>query len=294
MIEFAYAYQPLFDIFLLNCGFAFSQYIVLRAGVFSLATAGLASIGGFATAILVVRHGVDPLVALPVATVTGCAAALLLSLPLARLRGVYQAIATLASVQVVLAVMLYAEDITGGAFGIANIPRWTSTWILLLVVAAIGVLLARFNATTLGATIDAVRQDESVAGSLGIDVSRIHILAFGISGALAGLFGGLESLYVSSIDPFHYGFNLVTAVLAFVVLGGRQSVFGPVVGALVMTVLPEVARPLADNRLLVNGAMLMLIIVFMPRGVVDGTLIRLRRHRLRSHMLVGSDATTSA
>jgi len=293
MIAFAYVYQPLFDIFLLNCGFAFSQYIVLRSGVFSLATAGLSSIGAFLCANLVVRLGIHPLVGALAAMVAGCVVALALSLPLARLRGAYQAIATLAFVQIVLAIALYAESITGGALGISSIPRWSTTLILLAAVLLWVFVLASIDRTSVGLAMDVVRQDETVAGAMGIDVARIHVIAFGLSGALAGFFGGLESLYISSIDPYHYGFNLITAVLAFVVLGGRQSILGPIVGALIMTALPEIARPLADNRLLVNGALLMAIIIFLPRGVVDGVLRLLKGYRLRSQSMVQERAASS-
>jgi len=109
MIEFLRSYAPLLDIFLMNCGFAFSQYVVLRSGVFSVATAGFAGLGAYTAGILAARHGFGPWVALPAATLVGLAAGILLSLPLARLRGAYQAIASLAFVQIVVALALYAE-----------------------------------------------------------------------------------------------------------------------------------------------------------------------------------------
>src|SRR6187399_242621 len=98
MMNFIYTYQPLFDYFLLAVGFAYSQQMVLRAGVFSIGSAGFASIGAYAVGILVKNHGMNALLALVLATVIGCVGGFLLSIPLARLRGVFQAIATLAFV----------------------------------------------------------------------------------------------------------------------------------------------------------------------------------------------------
>lgn len=272
-------YTPLFDIFLLNCGFAFSQYIVLRAGVFSVATAGFGSIGAYCVAILVKNHGAPAAAALALATLLGAMAAALLSIPLARLRGTYQAIATLAFVEIVVSLAFYLEDLTGGAVGLNNIPQLVGTWQLLLAVACVGYVLWATNRSGLGGVFDAVRQDETVASTLGISVARTHALAFVVSGAVGGLFGGLQSLHTYSIEPEMFGFDFMVAVLAAIVLGGRTSVGGPVVGTAILTALPELARPLAANRPLVHGLLLIVIISFLPRGVVDTLVVVARRRR---------------
>lgn len=281
MTDFIQVYRPLIDLFLLNCGFAFSQYIVLRAGVFSIGTAGLAALGAYTAAILFQRYGVDFHVALAVSTMIGTLAALLLAVPLARLRGAYQAIATLAFVQIVSSVALIWSSMTGGPMGLINIPRMSTTLTLFIAVCVVAILLLSLSSTRLGLAIDAVRQDETVAGSLGVSVYGVHMLAFGISGAIAGLFGGLEAMYIYTIDPGHYTFHFLTAALAFVVIGGRKSVFGPIAGAAIMTSLPEIARPLADNRLLLNGALIMLVIAYLPHGVVDSLVLHFKRRASR-------------
>ena len=281
MTEFFQVYRPLFDLFLLNCGFAFSQYIVLRAGVFSIATAGLAALGAYSSAILFQRYGVNFYLALVFSTALGATAALLLSVPLARLRGAYQAIATLAFVQIVSSVALIWTSMTGGPQGLVNIPRMSTTLILIIAVVTVTLLLVSLSATRLGLALDAARQDETVAGSLGVSVNKLHMLAFGMSGAIAGLFGGLEVFYIYTIDPLHHTFHFLTAALAFVVIGGRKSVFGPIVGAAIMTSLPEIARPFAENRLLLTGALIMLVVAFLPRGVVDETILIFKRRTSR-------------
>jgi branched-chain amino acid transport system permease protein len=279
MTDLLAGYLPLLNLVILNCGLALSQYVVLRAGVFSLATAGLASIGAYTAGILILRYGTPPLLAILAATVMGMIAALILSLPLARLRGVFQAIATVAMVQIILSVTLYADDITGGANGLNGIPKLVDTPALTVFIAAGVYLLYSVGNARIGAVFDAIRQDETVAVSLGIAVARYQSLAFAISGAIAGITGALMACHNHSVVPEEFGFDMLVTVLAYVVLGGRQSVAGPIVGAVILSLLPEVARPLAENRLIIHGSLLMLVIIYLPHGIVDSLLIARSRRR---------------
>lgn len=278
-MDFFRVYHPLFDLFLLNVGYAFSQQIVLRAGVFSVATAGFAALGAYSAAILVVDYGTGQISALAAATLSGLLTSLILSLPLARLRGVYQAIATMAFVQIVVAVLLYAEGITGGAVGINRIPALVNTWELLLAVAVVVFVMCSINGSAIGRAFDAIRQDESVGAMLGISIQRYHIVAFLLSGAIGGLFGGLNALLVYTIEPNLFGFDFLTTVLTFIVLGGRGTVWGPIIGAAFITALPELARPLAEYRQLVQGALMMIMIAYLPNGLFDSLIIFFRKRR---------------
>jgi branched-chain amino acid transport system permease protein len=280
MSDFLLAYQPLFDFFLIYSGYAFSQYIVLRAGVFSVATPGLAAIGAYTAAILTTKYGIGPWVTLPAGIVAGTIMSLILSIPLARLRGVYQAIATVAFVQILLALNLYAEDLTGGAMGIAGIPKLIDTPQLLIAVIAVGYLMHAINLTRIGRAFNAIRDDEAVAVALGVSIPFHQTLAFALSGAVAGLFGGLEALHGYALQPGQYDFDLLITILSYVVIGGRRSVWGPVVGTAVLLVLPEIARPLADYRLLVYGVIMVIGINWLPRGIVDTFLEKMRRARM--------------
>ena len=286
MMDYLAAYRSLLDLVLINALLAFSQYVVLRAGVFSIATAGLASIGAYTAANAVVSWGWPAPLGLLSAMLLATAAALLIAAPLARLRGVFQAIATLAFVQLVLSVTQNATSLTGGALGMNGIPRWATTPILLGAVTVALYSLWRLGRSWIGRAFDTIRQDETVAVSLGIDVSRTHLLAFGLSGALAGLGGGLDAYHGYSITPDAFGFRLLVACLTFVVLGGRVSPWGPLVGAAILTVLPEVARPFRDYALLVHGALLILTITYLPDGVADTMGRHLRNRRLRRPGLV--------
>ena len=277
MTDFIAGYLPLANLVILNCGLALSQYAVLRAGVFSVATAGLASIGAYTAGILILRYGVPTAPAVLAGALTGMVAALILSLPLARLRGVFQAIATVAMVQIILSVALYADDLTGGANGLNGIPRLVGTPALALFIGICIYGLWSLGRGRVGAAFDAIRQDETVAVSLGINVARYQALAFALSGAIAGATGALMACHNHSVVPEEFGFDMLTTALAYVVLGGRQSVAGPIVGAVILSLLPEIARPLADNRMIIHGVLIMLAIIYLPHGIVDSILIARRR-----------------
>ncbi len=280
MSDFFATYQHLFNTFLIGSGYALSQWVVMRAGVFSVATAGLASIGAYGAAILTTKYGWSYPMSLLAGTLMGTLAALFLSWPLARLRGVFQAIATLAFVQVVMALALFSDDLTGGAVGLNAIPTLVGTTETLLALVVVVYLMVATSATRVGRAFEAIRQNEAVASSLGVSVNFHQALAFAISGAIAGLFGGLEAFQSFTLFPNTFGFPLVIAALSYVVLGGRRSVAGPIVGTAILLGLPEISRPLADYRMALYGAILMLVIAFMPRGIVDTALLVLRRRKL--------------
>ena len=292
MSDWFAAYLPLFSQAILACGFAFSQYVVLRAGVFSVATAGFASIGAYTAALLTMRLGMPPALALCASVAAGALAGAILSIPLARLRGVFQAIATLAFVQIVLSVTLYIEPVTGGALGLNGIPHVINTWHLLVFLALLVYLMLAIGGSSIGRAFDAARQDETVAVALGISVVRYHALAFVLSGAIAGVTGGLYAFHRYSIVPEQFGFSLLVETLAAVVLGGRVSVAGPIVGAVVLTILPELARGLAEQRYLLHGGLLMLVIIFLPGGIVD--TLKFWIGRRRSERMAGRDAGLEA
>lgn len=292
-MDFFLSYRPLFDIFLLHVGLAYSQYIVKRAGVFSIGTAGFAAIGAYITAIGVVTYGVSPFLVVPISALAGLAFGLLLSIPLARLRGVYQAIASLAFVQIVVSFNFYAEGWTGGAQGFGGIPKLVGTGTLLIAALGTFYVMYALSQTRIGRAFDAAREDEAMASSLGVNVTWFQALAFGLSGLIAGLFGGLEALHSYAIEPNQFGFNLIIVILSYVVFGGRKSIWGPMVGTAILVALPEISRPLADQRMLIYGALLMLVINFMPRGIVD-TLIEYRASRKAAAAKISSTITTEA
>lgn len=286
MMSFITPHLPLLDLIFIGTGYALSQAIVFRAGTFSVATSGFAALGAYAAAILTVKHGLHPAVAVGLGTLLGLLCGLLLSVPLARLRGVYQAIASLAFVEILVALILYFEELTGGPLGFHNIPRVVTPWILFFAMLATMALLTLLGRGGIGRAFDAMRQDPAVAASLGVNPTRYHVLSFALSGAIAGLFGGLDALRNFSLTAEQFGFSILIGTLSAVVLGGRRAVLGPLVGTTILVLLPEIFRPLADYRQAVYGLLLVVVMAFLPFGVYDTIVMKLHNRRLaRAGML---------
>jgi len=286
MMDFFAPHLPLLDLIFIGTGYALSQAIVFRAGTFSVATSGFAALGAYCAAILTVKSGMPPALAVACGTLLGLVFGLLLSAPLARLRGVYQAIASLAFVEILVALILFFEDLTGGPLGFHNIPRVVTPWMLFFAMVATMALLTVLGKGGIGRAFDAMRQDTPVAASLGVNPTKYHVLSFALSGAIAGLFGGLDALRNFSLDAHQFGFSILIATLSAVVLGGRRSVWGPLVGVTILVLLPEIFRPLAQYRQAVYGLLLVLVMAFLPFGVYDTIVMKLRNRRLaRAGML---------
>ena len=292
MMELLAPHLPLLDLIFIGTGYALSQAIVFRAGTFSVASSGFAALGAYCAAILTVKQGVHPAAAVAMGTLLGLMAGLLLAMPLARLRGVYQAIASLAFVEVIVALILYFEDLTGGPLGFHNIPRLVTPWMLFAAVVLTMALLIILGRGGIGRAFDAMRQDPAVAASLGVNPTRYHVLSFALSGAIAGLFGGLDALRNFSLTAEQFGFSILIATLSAVVLGGRRTVLGPLVGVTILVLLPEIFRPLADYRQAVYGLLLVLVMAYLPFGVFDTLLMSLRRRRLARQGMLARKATS--
>lgn len=293
MMNFFAPHLPLLDLIFVGTGYALSQAIVFRAGTFSVATSGFAAVGAYAAAILTVKHGFHPAAGVVIGTLLGLLCGLLLSVPLARLRGVYQAIASLAFVEIVVALILFFEELTGGPLGFHNIPRSATTWTLFLVMLATMALLILLGKGGVGRAFDAIRQDPPVAASLGVNPTKYHVLSFALSGAIAGLFGGLDAMRNFSLTAEQFGFAILIGTLSAVVLGGRRSVMGPLVGTTILVFLPEIFRPLADYRQAIYGLLLVVVMAFLPFGVYDTIIMKLHNRRLaRAGMLLPPKAAS--
>jgi len=263
MIDYLLSYSSVLDHVLIYTLLAMSQAVVLRAGTFSIGSAAYAAIGAYAAAILITRLEW----AAPVAIVCGMLLAGLLSalmaFPLSRLRGVFQALATLALVQVMVTVAQNWDSVTNGVLGISGIPKVATTPWLLLIVAVCIALTWSLGKHGLGRAMDVIRADETVAVSLGIRVAYHQRLAMALSGLLAGLAGALHACNSYAINPEEFGFHMLVQALASAVL----------------TTLPEFVRFFADYRGVVQGALLMLIIIYLPHGIAD--TLRSWRHDRR-------------
>jgi len=233
-------------------------------------------IGAYVSALLG-RHLGMPF---PLALGLGALAAGVLAVPLGltvfRLRGVYLAIATLAFGEV-LRVILLATPITGKGQGLNGIPPKTELWHIFVSCVVVAYVLWRVQGSTVGRAWAAIREDETAAASQGIAIRRYKLGAFVAGALIAAWAGGLSAHVTFSIDPNDFAFSKAVQILVFAVVGGLPNVAGPILGAALLTALPEILRPLKDYRDIFQGAILLFVIIFLPRGLV--TVAQLRRTR---------------
>lgn len=280
-------YRSVFEFALIGSALGLSMYVVLRTGLLSLASAGFMAIGAYVGALLTIHLHVPLLLAVLAGALAAGGIGLLLGLPVLRLSGVYLAIATIGFGEVVRVFMLNIDNvagrtITGGALGLNNIPRKTETWHLVLFVGVLVYLFIRIDRSRTGRAFDAIRQDPQVAASMGIDVVRYRNLAFVLSALIAGAAGVFSAHLTYFVSPNEYGFNGAVRILTFAILGGYLTWLGPIVGAFILTFLPELLRFLGPYRPIVNGLVLILAIIYLPRGLVDPRFWRKFRQRRRN------------
>jgi len=255
----------------INSILAVSMFVVLYSGQLSLAAPGFMAIGAY-TSVLMGNYWNTPLpLNLLVGTLFAGVVGLAVGLPVLRVRGVFLAIATIGFIEALSLGVILNLPITGEGLGLKN-PTADPIGGINIVLGSVAVIvfvLWRLTKGRLGRAWEAIRQDELAALSQGIDVGRYKLIAFILSALIAGFAGGLESHLNFFVDPTEYGVTRTVQVLTFAVLGGSGNVFGPVVGALFLTTLPEIVRvPNFDYRDVISGAILILVIVFRPQGIV--------------------------
>lgn len=270
----------------INALLALSIYLTLACGQLSLANAAFMGIGAYVGATLTLQAGWPFWATIIVAVIVPMIVAVLVGLPSLRLRGVFLAIATLGLGEI-LRVIIVNLDATGGAEGISSIPVKTQDWQLALALVVALYLTWRLRGSRMGYAFEAIREDETVARALGINTTRYKLIAFVLGAALAGLAGVLKAHLFRAITPGDYGFVQAVDILTFAVVGGSTSFVGPVLGAILLTALPEILRSnllrgvvnlqAGWQTLLLNGVILLLVILFLPNGLISLFTRRWRR-----------------
>jgi branched-chain amino acid transport system permease protein len=194
---------------------------------------------------------------------------LIVGLPTLRLRGDYLAIATLGLGEIIRIGIQNSRPL-GGALGLTNIPRYT-TFAWLYSFALLTVLIVwRIAYSARGRLIMAVREDEIASAAIGINTTRQKVTAFIIGAFFGGVAGALFALYERSITPSYFNFQKSIEIVVMVTLGGLGSISGAIVAAIVLTLLPEVLRPIADYRMIIYSLLLVLMMLLRPQGLLGG------------------------
>jgi branched-chain amino acid transport system permease protein len=272
--EFWSSYGSVVQFVLINMILGISIYFTLYTGLLSLANAGFMAVGAYLSAVLTIHAGAPFLISLLGGALAAALIGLLLGLPVLRLRDVYLAIATLGFGEIIRIIAVNFDkfsglNLLGGAQGLAGVPKLTAPWQLLVTLLILIVILIQLPRSRTGRALAAIRRDESVAATMGIDVTRYKVLAFVLGAFVAGLAGGFSAHLTRFVGPNDYGFNMAVNILAYAVLGGTLHWSGVLLGAFILTILPESLRFMKEYRGVVNGAILVLVILYLPHGLVN-------------------------
>jgi branched-chain amino acid transport system permease protein len=256
-----------------NAMLALSIYVTLSCGLLSLANAAFMGIGAYVASLITMQTGLPFPVALAAGGILPALVALLIGIPTLRLSGVYLAMATLGFGEVVRVVVLNME-ITGGPMGLNGVPPVTEWWHIVLLLGITVYFLARVRRSKIGRAFEAIKEDEVAARLMGVNVAGYKLLAFVIGAAIAGIAGALNAHYTFTIGPNNYGFENAVDILTMAVFGGTSNLIGPMIGSTILSLLPEVLRHFKDFRLAANGLILILVVLYLPKGIWDPRRIR--------------------
>lgn len=276
----------------LNVMLATSMWLLGITGLISFGQAGFMFIGAMTSALLTKRLGVSFWAALPLAGILAAVIAAPVGRLSLRVKGVYFFLVTLAFGEVVRGIFAYFETPFGGWYGIRDIPPPSPAWLFTpldkLPFYYLGLVLTgltcwviwRISRAWFGEVLWSIRESELLASSVGIDVLGHKLAAFVVSAFVAGLAGSFYANYVGYISPLIFDFQYSVSILIFVVVGGLSSLAGPVIGAVLLTIIPEVFRATGKYQMLIFGLILVGSMMTMPSGIV-GALGRLGGRRAR-------------
>lgn len=250
-------------------------------GQISLGHAAFFALGAYTSGILTVTYSVNPWLALLAGLLVSGLTAFLIGVPALKLRGYYLAMATLGFGIIVYIFLNEAHTWTGGPSGLMGIPNLslgglalgTPKLIYLLIWPIVGLVLA-FSANLVnsrtGRALRALHESEAAAQSLGVNTSKVKMHIFVLSALYASLAGSLYAHTMNFIAPSSFTFMFSIKLVTMVVLGGMASIWGSLLGAAVLTVLPELLTVFHDYEVIIFGAILMAVMIFLPRGLVRG------------------------
>ena len=256
------------------------------------------SLGAYTSALLVTKVGLSSWIALPLAGLMAMGIALIVAYPFTRLRGIYFTMVTVFFAEVISLTAEQWRSLTGGVSGIIDIPHpnpigifglliadFSSKvdfyyFILILVLVTLIILYA-IESSPIGMSFLSIKQEEYLAESVGINSTRFKVIAFGIGAFFAGIAGAFYSHFVTAITADTFGFFLSIYVVIYMIVGGASRFYGPILGAVVLTVIPELARGLKEFVPFVFAGVLMVIIFFLPEGLVDLPKLFIKIHKGR-------------
>lgn len=266
---FAY-WEPVLMVALFNLVLTVGLYVTALSGQLSLATAAIAGIGGYAAAVLTTNFGWWFVPAVLVGGASGGLVGVILALLTLKMRDFILKLTTLAFGEAIV-VFAFNFDYIGGANSFTGIPAYTNLRVA-LITAAIAIFVAwRFDGSRLGFASRAVRDDPLAASASGVSIRLVRTTTFLIGGLICGAGGAVQAHYTLVMSPQELGFFVSLNYIIFLLFGGLYTLAGPLVGTLVLTILPESLRFAAEYRMILYGLIITLVVLFRPYGLVKRT-----------------------
>ncbi|WP_270211359.1 branched-chain amino acid ABC transporter permease [Streptococcus anginosus] len=253
--------------------------IVGFSGQFSLGHAGFMAIGAYAAAIIGSRSATYPafFAAMVLGALIAGAVALVVGIPTLRLKGDYLAIATLGVSEIIRILIINGGDLTNGAAGILGIPAFTDWQMVYFFVVITTILTINFLRSPIGRATLSVREDEIAAESVGVNTTKIKVIAFVFGAMTASIAGSLQAGFIGSVVPKDYTFINSINVLIIVVFGGLGSMTGTIVAAILLGILNMVLQNVASIRMIIYSLALILVMIFRPGGLLGTWELSLSR-----------------
>ncbi len=244
-------------------------------GQFSLGHAGFMAVGAYMSALISIYFKWPLMLSLILGAVVAAILGIIIGLPTLRLKGDYLAIATLGMGEIIRVVLLNLE-ITKGARGLTGIPRTTSIYLVELIAFITIIFTVNLMRSTHGRALLSIREDEIAAEAMGINTTFYKVFAFAAGAFFAGLAGGLFAHLMGYIAPKNFEFMRSIEILVMVVLGGLGSITGSIVATIVLTILPEALRTFSQYRMVLYSALLIIIMLFRPQGLMGTRELQVR------------------
>ena len=238
-------------------------------GQFSLGHAGFMSIGAYVGALILMNTNstIGFLAGVLAGAIAAAIVGILIGIPTLRLKGDYLAIATLGMAEIIRVIFLNM-DVTNGAAGLNNIPRYSNWLWLFIFTSATLILINNFIRSSLGRACISIREDEIAAESMGINTTKYKVMAFAIGAFFAGIGGALYSSYFYFIKPDLFGFMKSIDILVIVVFGGMGSITGSIIAAIIIAVVTAYLQSFAALRMIFYALLLIIIMLFRPQGLL--------------------------
>ena len=255
-----------------NILMAWSFYIILLSGQLSFGNAGFMALGAYSSGVATVKLHLPYTAGLLLAVVIGAGVGWLVGLPALRVRGVYLAMMTI-GFGFLVQDLIDNVGYVGAQVGFYGMSG-TTLAVVAVAVVVLAVLLWRFQASRLARSLQAVREQEVVASTLGLHPTYLKLLSFSSGAAIAALAGALYAHYTTFVSPELFGFFASIWPAFYVAIGGAETIFGPVLGAAIITLLPEYLQPLKEWRLMAFGLIVVLMMAVRPQGLLTSAMFR--------------------